>query len=66
MREVCGIVFIYTLYFKEPVINFGRVGKDDFFFGSMSFHILCALQLCLLFSKDAKYGLSDFDIWSHI
>lgn len=31
MREVCGIVFIYRLYFKEPVINFGRVGKDDFF-----------------------------------
>lgn len=30
MIEVCGIDFIYMLYFKEPVINFGRVCKDDF------------------------------------
>ena len=31
MRKVCGIVFIYTLNFKEPVRNFGRIFKENFF-----------------------------------
>lgn len=42
MKEVCGIVFIYTLYFKEPVINFGRVCKDKNFLalGVLMFYVL--------------------------
>lgn len=46
MGEGCGIVLIYALYFKEPVMNIGRILEN--FFGSMSFlNILCALQLFL-------------------
>lgn len=35
MGEGCGIVLIYALYFKEPVMNIGRILEN--FFGSMSF-----------------------------
>lgn len=45
MGEACGIVLIYALYFKEPVMNISRILEK--FFGSMSLNILCALQLFL-------------------
>lgn len=65
MIEVCGIDFIYMLYFKEPVINFGRVCKDDFLALLVSiFYVL--YSYAYFFQKKPNMDFSDFGIWSHI
>lgn len=55
MKEVCGIVLIYMLYFKEPVMNIGKYLRT--FFYLYEFPYFMCFPVMPIFSKDTKYSL---------